>query len=394
MGYFDNLSAESVLEGTSLKVTVPTCALSLKGVSELLGLNPKKKEHAINYGRTLPKNEKEASVVCVTVKEEIWQWEEESFSFFNENGEEDCLMIKKNLSIDERMERNIERMKDEIHRALSTFGIPHDITFQSAIPNYDSHSVVALAQGRLNKENPLSACLSIEVKEKPNFEEIVALTKECKDLEEFKEILADFENKAIPIKEDARLFEEILVSEDYKKFLEAGLSFFNTIKNPTGFYDNIKNIKWKDELALWSKVYWEGENPIDRMAENGEVSKKTLKNLLEIAVQQAEPCEELMASSLNAYCRISTPTCSPQLVYQNISISDVLVIGKAIEAYPKIIELVKEKAEKFFTFNLESKPEKMQEADFALAEALWLRAQSYRARSEQTMKISAVKKSL
>ena len=263
--YSGYAKADDCLQSSRLTLTLPAAALSLSGINELLSITPSQIDKAIKDAR-VPRGQKGGPVASITLATADWDWDEESIDTYDEDGQKDSIDVKLALILDESRDRQIEHLQYKMGSALAALGIPHDLEKQHGIPSYSEANPPKIDKFRINPDSPSDYCVESSDREKPGFDEIAYLAKKCKNIEKLNEWLADFENTAKPLTEEALAFEELLAKPGYKDFLEASAGIFSLCYRLGPIYGGDIDPKWDARIPLWSKTIWNNENPIDRMS--------------------------------------------------------------------------------------------------------------------------------
>lgn len=361
MSYFKSsgsTSASDHLEPSSLELSLPASALSIPAMAVLLGFS----------GRPSPRQSSDL-VARVVLREVKWEWETENFDFFDEQGCSDSKEIKDDFTIDSNMVRNLYGMQERTAAALIALGIPFD---SKLVDSVDHEERLRMARLSANAE-ALAPSSDLDVQTELTADEIQDLMAEAEDLAELRRWISEREKKPEPLKISSALFDKHIKEVGALEFLNASANLLDWLG--AGVHQQYGAPRWANFSANWLLPRWNGVSPMDRLIDLGiSLPRQRIFDIARSSIEQEGPLDpSCVGTFLGAYCA------SASAHAQRAPLDGAELASLCIQACPEAISFMHAKAKRFFDLDLAPHP-KPDTEQAALAEAHWLRAQSFMAR--------------
>lgn len=339
-------------------LNLPASALSIPGIATLLGLS----------GRASPRISSDL-VAKVILREVKWEWETESFDFFDEQGCADNKEIKEDFTIDSNMVRNLYGMQERTAAALIALGIPFD---SKLVDSVDHEERFRMARLSANAE-ALAPSRDQDVKTELTAAEIQDLIADAEDLAELRRWISESEKKPEPLPSSSALFDKHMTEAGAIEFLDASAKLLDWLG--AGVHQQYGAPRWENFSASWLLARWNGLSPMDRLIDLGILlPRQRIFDIARSSIDQAGSLDpSCVGVFLGAYCANASAHA------QRAPLEGAELASLCIQACPEAVGFMHPKAKRFFDLELapHAKPDTEQAA---LAEAHWLRAQSFMAR--------------
>lgn len=361
MAYFKSsgsTSASDILESSSLELSLPSSALSVPGIAVLLGVS----------GRPSPRPSSDLAS-RVILREIGWEWETESIDFFDEDGCADSREVKDDFTIDSNMVRNLYSMQEKVVDALSALGIPFDSKLVDSVGGEERARFARLSAG----SEAFAPSRTLDGKTELTAEELHDLMAEAEDLAELRSWVAEREERPEPLRMSSALFDEHMAEAGAIEFLDASAKLLDWLG--AGVHSQYGQPKWNNFSPSWLLPRWNGLSPMDRLVELGiALPRQRIFDLARTSIDQGDSLDpSCIGAFLGAYCA------SASAYATRAPLDGAELASICIAACPQAVNFMHAKAKRFFDLDLAPHPQPDTE-QAALAEAHWLRAQSFIAR--------------
>lgn len=383
MAHYNSTTAADALGPATLILTLPKAAFELPIAQAILGRHKSPRRVARGASRR--------ALVCVELDSIEWEWETETLSAFDEEGDSVSFESKTDYAIDRHAVDMLGRRQSNVSATLRVLGIPHDCEMFNPI----DHETRTLRQ-RLDPEEPLGYCREASAGAPPPPGELLAMARKADNLESLRDWLADFGEEPADLGQEAAAFEASLEAPGRAKFLEASGQFllWDGYRSSHLSFIPSSQSEWRPEALEWIRCLDEaGENPLARFARRGlPLRQPFVERAIEQALAQPEPDAAFVAAALDAWCASRAKNFGSYI--SPIDPGDAALAAKCFDRMPALPGGLTAMAKRFFDADLAPAGPRDSEADRALAEANWLRAQVAIARAEVPLAPSSRPKSL